>query len=171
MKDILLAASIAVGACSTVVPSTVLQLQGVDPLTADPADIALQVVLPEGVALPEAAGTLDLRAELRSGSVLAGQFPIKRVGSVLQVADGAHDNLRALQAEIGTWKAADPDGTAGRLSVDLEPCLASDAVPNDATLSVAIRLEADGPFLPLLKDAPIADALNEQADYDLRRCS
>ncbi|MEX0310149.1 MAG: hypothetical protein AB3N17_07845 [Tateyamaria sp.] len=171
MKDILLASAILLAACSTVVPSTIMQLQGVDPLTADPADIALHVDLPDSVSLANDAGTLDLRAQLRDGSTLAGQFPIERVGSMLQVAPAAHDNLRALQAEIGTWKAADPDGTSGSLSVDLNPCLTGPTVPEGAMLSVAIRLDADGPFLPLVRDVSIADALGRQAVLDPRPCS
>lgn len=171
MKDILLAASICLGACSTVVPGTVLKLQGVDPLTADPADIALRVDLPDSVALLPEAGTLDLRATLRDGSELSGSFPIEQRGDVLRVAQAAQSDLRALQADIRQWKEADPDGTSGSLSVDLEPCVTVDPVPEDATLSVSVRLDKDGPFLPLVRNASVVDALDGQPDVALPACS
>lgn len=77
MKDILLAVSICVGACTSVVPGTWLQLQELDPLSADPADIALQVDLPDGIALLPGSGTLDLRAVRVDGIETSGSFPIE----------------------------------------------------------------------------------------------
>ena len=164
MKDIILAISILLGACSTVVPSTLLQMQALDPLSADPADIALQVTLPDGVALLPEAGTLDLRAELPDGSTIGGSFPIVAVGDVLRIAPATYADLRAPQTKINGWKAIDPDSTTGSLSVAIAPCLTGGEIPADTRLSVAIRLEQDGPFLPLIQDAPVARALKGQAD-------
>ncbi|WP_299366835.1 hypothetical protein [uncultured Tateyamaria sp.] len=171
MKDIVLASAICLAGCSTLVPATLMQLNGVDPLFADPAAIALRIDLPAGLSLPPDAGTLDLAATLRDGTTRAGQFPIERVGDILQVTPGAHDDLRALQAEIRTWKDADPDGTSGSLSVDLAPCLTAPALPDNARISVAIRLDADGPFLPLVRDASVQDAMKGQALTDVTPCS
>lgn len=170
MKDVLLAATILLGACSTVVPGTVLKLSEVDPLTADPADIALQVEVPDSLGLLPEAGTLALSAQFRDDTVKAGQFPIEQVGDVLQIAPASHAALRALQAEIAVWETADPDGTDGSLGVDLEPCLRAPRVPADATVSVGIRLEADGAFLPLLRDAPLAEALETATFDDMPMC-
>jgi len=171
MKDILLTASICLGACSTIVPGTVLQLQRLDPLTADPADIALQVDLPDSVGLLPEAGTLDLRATLRDGSVVGDSFPIEMRGDILRVAPSSHADLRAVQADISTWKAADPDGTSGSLSVDLSPCLKTPDLPEDARVSVAIRVSQDGPFLPLVRQAPLRDAMEGRAITDVTPCS
>ena len=171
MKDIILAASICLGACSTVVPSTLWQMQALDPLTANPADIALRVDLPDSVALLPQAGTLDLRAQRRDGSDIGGSFPFIAVGNVVRVAPASHADLRALQAEIAAWQAADPDGTHGSLSVGIAPCLTGDDMPETDRFSVAIRLAADGPFLPLVTDAPVVDALKAQAGDGVTRCS
>ncbi|WP_299744823.1 hypothetical protein [uncultured Tateyamaria sp.] len=171
MKDFLLALSICLGACTSIVPSTLLQLQGLDPLSADPADIALRVDLPDGVALLPGSGTLNLRAARGDGAETSGSFPVEMAGDVLQVAPAAHADLRALQAEITAWKAADPDGTTGSLSVDFEPCRIGVALPEAGKLSIYIRLAADGPFLPLVKDAPIDDALESVAQDPLKPCA
>ena len=39
------------------------------------------------------------------------------------------------------------------------------------TYYYAIRVAADGPFLPLMRDAPLARVLNAPAEIDLPRCS
>lgn len=170
MKDVFLAAAILLGACSSTVPGTVLKLASVDPLTADPADIALQASLPDGVGLLPRAGTLALRAELRDGSEKSGAFPVERVGDVLRVAPASHDALRALQADIAAWEQADPDGTTGSLDVDLEPCRRGADIPDEATLSVAIRLEAEGAFLPLIRDAKVVDLVDSDTIAAMPLC-
>ncbi|MEL6450246.1 MAG: hypothetical protein AAFQ19_03225 [Pseudomonadota bacterium] len=171
MKDIILAAAICLGACTTLVPGTVAELGALDPLRADPDVIALQVDLPGALSLPPAAGGLMLQATRADGTTRKGRFPIIRAGDILHVAPPARADLRQLQAEIRAWKAADPDGTSGSLSVDLSPCLTADSLPPDARVSVGIRVAADGPFLPLMRDAPLARVLNAPAEIDLPRCS
>ncbi|MBY5933780.1 hypothetical protein KUV51_12285 [Tateyamaria omphalii] len=174
MKEIVLATLLLVamglGACSTVVPATLYQMRGLDPLSADPADIALRVDLPEGLGLLPGSGRLQLRATDADGSEMVGSYPITMVGDVLQVEPASHADLRALQAEIRARKAADPEGVTGSLSVDFEPCSDMAALPEDARVSVDIRLAADAAFLPLLRDAPLADALEMAALEELTLC-
>ena len=170
MKDVLLALSICLGACTSIVPSTLLHLRGLDPLSADPSDIALQVDLPDGMALLSGSGTLDLQAVRSDGTETSGSFPIEMAGGVLQVAPAAHADLRSLQAEIRGWKAADPDGTKGSLSVDFEPCRLGATLPETGNVSIYIRLATDGPFLPLVKGAPIDKALESVAQDPLKPC-
>ena len=174
MKEIVLATlllvAMGIGACSTVVPATLYQMRGLDPLTADPADIALRVDLPEGLGLLPGSGTLELRAMDTDGAVWFGRFPITMVGDVLQVAPEVHADLRALQAEIRARKAEDPDSISGSLGVDFEPCSDTADIPETARVSVDIRLAADAAFLPLLRDAPLADALEMAALEELTLC-
>ncbi|WP_189370027.1 hypothetical protein [Tateyamaria omphalii] len=152
-------------------PSTILQMKGLDPLSADPAEIALKVDLPVEVALLPGSGTLDLRAARSDGAEVSGRFPVEMIGDMLQVAPVAHTELRALQAEIRGWKTKDPDGTKGSLSVDFEPCRLGAALPETGNVSIYIRLAADGPFLPLVKDAPIDNALESVAQGPLKPCA
>ncbi|APX12883.1 hypothetical protein [Tateyamaria omphalii] len=174
MKEIVLAAllvvAMGVGACSTVVPSTLYQMRGLDPLSADPSDIALRVDLPESLGLLPGSGRLELQARRADGSELFGSYPVIMVGDVLQVAPAAHADLRALQAEIRAWRAADPDGVKGSLSVDFDPCGDTADIPDTARVSVDIRLAAGGAFLPLLRDAPLAEALEMAALEELKIC-
>ncbi|KIC49514.1 hypothetical protein [Tateyamaria sp. ANG-S1] len=174
MKEIALGAlllmAMGLGACSTVVPATLYQMRGLDPLSADPADIALRVDLPEGLGLLPGSGSLRLRATDADGAEMVGSYPITMVGDVLQVEPASHADLRALQAEIRARKAADPDGVTGSLSIDFEPCSETADIPDRVVVSVDIRLAADGPFLPLLRDAPLADALEMAALEELTLC-
>ncbi|WP_147110098.1 hypothetical protein [Tateyamaria sp. syn59] len=168
--SVLLLVAMGVGACSTVVPSTLYQMRGLDPLSADPADIALRVDLPEGFGLLPGSGRLELRATDTDGVEFFGSYPITMVGDVLQVAPASHADLRALQAEIGARKEADPDGISGSLGVDFEPCSDLADIPETARVSVDIRLAADAAFLPLLRDAPLVDALEMAALEELTLC-
>ncbi len=170
MKEVVLAAAVVLGACSTVVPSTILRLNAVDPLTADPGVIALRASLPESVGVLPGSAVLTLRARLRDGTERAGRFGIEQVGDVFQIASAVQDDLRALQADIAAWEAADPDGTEGSLGVDLEPCRKGVDIPEDATLSIAIRLEAGGSFLPLLQDARVVDLLDKVTLAEMSDC-
>ncbi|MEM7630498.1 MAG: hypothetical protein AAF227_00555 [Pseudomonadota bacterium] len=170
MKQLLLTVSIALGACSSLVPGTILQLNDVDPLTADPAVIALRATLPDSVGVMPGSATLQLSARLRDGSERTGSFVIEQMGDVFQVSPEAHNALRALQADIAACKAADPDGTEGSLGIDLEPCRRGADIPADATLSVAVRLEAGGAFLPLVRDARVVDLLDNDTVDEMTRC-
>ncbi|WP_299685301.1 hypothetical protein [uncultured Tateyamaria sp.] len=171
MREIILACAICLGACDALVPSTLQMLQEFDPLSADPADIALRVELPDTVGILPGSGTLNLRAQHRDGTEVGRSFAVAQVGDVLQVDPSERAELRQVQARIRTWEAADPNGTHGSLGVDLEPCRTGADVPDDATFSIGIRVVADGPFLPLVQKAPLTDLLDKQTVADMRRCS
>lgn len=75
-----------------------------------------------------------------------------------------------LQGKIRDWRADDPDGIKGSLSVDFEPCRRAAALPAEGGISIYIRLVADGPFLPLVADAPIEEVLESVAQDPLKPC-
>jgi hypothetical protein len=154
-KQLLLAALISLAACSTLVPQTMRAVQAMNPLTADPADIALRLAVPDSIAIVPGSAILTLGAQNRAGEVLEQSFALEVQRDVMAVAPKDHAALRLLQTQIGAWKAADPDGTKGSLSLAFEPCRTQDTVPDDAKASVAIRLARDGPFLPLVDEAPL----------------
>ena len=170
-KQLLLAALIALGACTDLVPSTLLALSNVDPLTADPADIAISLDLPDGVALLPGSGELTLGATNRDGETAQQSFTLQQSGDVLAVATTNHQALRALQSRIREWEETDPSGTNGSLSVSLAPCRTGDSVADGLRASASVRLQQDGPFLPLIKDGPLSALLNEQARDTMEPCT
>jgi hypothetical protein len=176
----LLAAALLLGACSALVPSTAARLASLDPLTADPAVIEVVAVLPPGLAVVPGSARLDLSAE-RGTERLAGRFRlVDRPAGTTQdlapgvtargfaIADADVDRMRALQADIATWKR---EGDArGSLALGIGGCAIGDGPGPDATGSVLIRLAADGPFLPLINRGRLADLLGPEALAAIKPC-
>jgi hypothetical protein len=167
-------------ACTSIMPETAARLATMDPLTADPAGLELVVILPEGLAVTPGSAKLDFGAvrgsESRKGTFALEDRPLiagiavpegataRRFG--LGVADAA--KMRALQAEIAGWKR---DGTAkGSLGLGLGGCAMGDGPAEDATGSVLIRLQANGPFLPLVADTALSDLLGAEVLAAIQPC-
>jgi len=160
-----LAASLLLGGCSSVVPGTVARLSQVSPLTADPAGFVVALDLPDGVAVAPGSAHLILSArQTDTGEAATGQFTLEAGQTAagqdtLRVAEKDLSSLRALQARINAWEDADPDATQGSLSVTLAGCRVGEGPDPDATLSIALQPDKDAPFLPLVRNAPLSDAL------------
>ena len=168
---LLLAAGVLSG-CGGLVPTTLVRLGAVSPLEADPAGFAVTLDLPEGLGLQPGIGRLALTAERRdppdrlAGACGLSSGPDGGIG----VDPDEIDALRALQAEVAAWEAADPDGTSGSLSVTLDPCRIGAGPAPDARVSVAIRLEPGGPFLPLVRNDPISQVAGSDDIGALPQC-
>jgi hypothetical protein len=126
-----------VSACSSLVPSTTAQLAQLSPLEADPAAIALAIQLPPGLVVPEGGAKMVIEATSKStGESRRGDYVLaSQPGDPAQFAGDPGDSvtfyrlakadiapMRALQAQVADWKAADPDGTAGSFSMGLAGC-------------------------------------------------
>lgn len=142
--------------CSSLVPTTAMRLGGLSPLTADPAEIAVRLVLPEGVDVLEGSARLIYQVGRPAlGQIEAEVVTLARAGDVFAIAADDLGRLRALQARARDWKAQDPSGTKGALSVSLTPCTQGAGPVADATVDVFLRITAEGAFLPLLRNAPL----------------
>ena len=170
-KQILLIGLVILGACGDLVPSTLWAVNRLDPLTTDPADIAVQLVLPDSVAVARDSGKLTFSARKVDGETLVSNFALTQVGDVFFVSPDQHADLRALQAKIREWKDVDPNGTRGSLSVTYIPCKTGPTVPAGLRATVRIRLELDGPFLTLIDDGPIDAVLEKASLKDIVSCA
>jgi hypothetical protein len=157
-------------ACASVVPSAAARLAAVDPLTADPAQIAVAVMLPQGLAIRPGTAVLEMagsRGDQRVAERLVlAPMPVPDLavpqGSTLMafgIAPADAARLRHVQAAIRAWKAEGP--AQGRLSVGLGGCATAPLAP-DAEGSVLVRLEEGGPFRPLVDGARLADLLGPE---------
>lgn len=175
-----LAASLALSACAAIVPSTAARLAALDPLTADPASIELMVVLPPGLAISPGSARLELSAvrggERRDGSFRLQDRPVAQVSGLPQgasarrfaIAEADVPRMRALQAEIATWKQA--GDAKGALGVGIAGCAVQGGPAADARGSVMIRVTADGPFLPLIDNGRLADLLGTEVLAEIKPC-
>jgi hypothetical protein len=173
-------ASLALAACSAIVPSTAARLATLDPLTADPAAIELVVILPPGLAV--SPGTAELKLSAQRGSEEVGEsfrLEDRPVATGLDLPDGATarhfamaeadaTRMRALQAEIAEWKRA--GNAKGSLGLGIGGCAVGDGPAPDATGSVLIRVAEGAPFLPLIADGRLADLLGAQTLAAIKPC-
>ena len=176
----LLAAALALGACSAIVPSTAARLASLDPLTADPAGIGLVVVLPPGLAITPGSATLELQA-LRGTEALKGSFqltdralpgaqgvPKGATARGFAIAEADVPRMRALQARIADWKR---EGAAkGSLGIGIGGCAVGDGPAPDAVGSVLIRMSSEDPYLPLIRDGSLAELLGPDTLAAIKPC-
>lgn len=167
--------------CSYVPTMTAARLAAVDPMTADPGQIELAVVLPPGMNPLPGTAKMVLHAE-GGGQVRDVEYLLvdRAVPQGVPLPDGAHARayrlsaadaaaMRALQAEVAGWRATG-HGSA-TLGVGLGGCELGGGPAPDAEGAVYVRLAADGSFLPLLGPARLTDMLGAAAIAGLPPCS
>ena len=160
--------------CSSLVPSTVAQLAGLSPLTADPAGFEVALDLPPGIdVVPDSALLVLAASQSETGAAFEAPFVLQRRDGPVQlwrVNPDDLDELRTLQARAAEWEAEDPDASSGSLSVGLEPCRIGDGPAPDAAVSISLRVQPGGPLLPLVRNAPISDFADDATINELDPC-
>lgn len=175
-----LALAFLLPACSSLVPSTLLDLRSLDPLSADPAEIELALILPPGLMPRPDGARLELKAT-RPGHEVAESFLLTtRPAPDLPRPDGATllsyglspegaTRMRAAQSAMAAWPQ---DGqTHGILAAALDACLTGGPLPAEAEGAVLIRLAADAEFQPLLRPTPIVALIGPEAMATLTPCT
>ena len=161
MRNPVFLAPLALIACASVDRAGVAQMRAFSALTADPAGLAARVDLPDGLNIPTDGATLVLAAtRTDTGATRSGSFALERRvtadgRSVYVVPPADIERFRRLQDEIGAWEAADPVATEGTFSVAVAACRVGAGPAPDATVSVDIRTDPDGAFVPLVRRAPL----------------
>ena len=164
-------AALILCACSSVVPSTALRLSGLSPTTADPADFAVDLMLPEGIDIqPGTARLIFAVARTDTGQAQSGSFVLEREGTVFRIAVDDVDRLRDLQATARQWDAENDAATSGSLSISLSPCRIGDGPERDARVSVGLRLAQEGAFLPLIRNGPLSAVASEDEIREMPLC-
>jgi hypothetical protein len=175
-----LAAGLALSACSALVPSTAARLALLDPLTADPAGVGLVVILPPGLAITPGSAILELQA-VRGTEALRGSFqltdralpsseglPQGTTARGFAVREADIPRMRALQAKIADWKRA--GAAKGSLGLGIGGCAVGAGPAPDAMGSVLIRLSAEDPYLPLIQDGSLAELLGPDTLAAIKPC-
>ncbi len=175
MRALILGALILMG-CAWTNTETARQLNQFDPMTADPADFAMVIDLPPGLRMDLDASTLTFRARRSdTGEEAGGQFALVEVSgpggaTVYALAPSEVAAFRAAQVTIGAWEEAAPDASTGELSLGLAACADGEGPAKDATVSAGLRLEAEGPVLPLIENMPIREILRASAGTTTESC-
>lgn len=179
--------ALGLGACASVVPATMARLAAVQPLEADPAAIAVAIVLPPGLAVTpgtarltvgvvrqdtQTAQTLDL--VLQAQDVGGGNLPVPPGATAQTYTIAASDvaRMRALQATVAAWKAEDPaPETAGSFGLGLGGCALGDGPSDDAVGSAYIRVAAGGDYLPVIVKGSLRDLLGPEVFDAIAPCN
>ena len=164
-------AVLGLSACSAVPLATAMRLGALDPLSADPAGMAVVLELPEGLGIEEGTAQLSLRARAADGAEVSGRYALEQgTDGAWRVRAGDRARLRADQARAADWERADPEGTEGQFSVSLGPCRTGDAPIAEGRVSASFQLEPGAPFLPLLRNVPVADVAETAGIAALPAC-
>ena len=169
------------GACGSVSLSTIVQLSRLNPLTADPSGFVAAVVLPNAYDLPDNSAMLGFTWVSDSES-LGSEYAMRRHGAFAggDISHGPDQHvlffdlapedaaaIRMTQQDISQRKAAGVEGT-GSFSVFVAPCAAGGG--GALLISTYLRIEAGGPFLPLLRDYDIRQEITENQLSQVQSC-
>ncbi|GAB1479066.1 hypothetical protein MASR2M74_16250 [Paracoccaceae bacterium] len=168
-------------ACAYVSPLTTARLAAMDPLAADPAGLAVAVVLPAGLAVGPDGVTLDLQAT-QGEEALNGSYRLTEAAPdpALSVPAGATGHLftltpadvtamRAWQARAAVWQALGSGAVS--LGLGLDVCALGAGPPPGAEGAALIRLQNDAPLMPLIGPAPLAALLGPDLMAAIAPCS
>ena len=156
---------VAIAVLSILLSTTLARPDTPDPITADPAGIAARVTLPDGIDLPDDGAVMTLSA------VNTETEAVSRERYVLTLSDdrglyvlsrGDQARLSEQQGTILGWMTQEID-VDGTFNFAIDPCRTGDGPDRHARVSVQLRGETDGPFLPVIDDMHLRRIL----DYDL----
>ncbi len=163
--------ALALSACTSLAPTTVMRLGNLSPLTADPADFAVDLTLPSGIDVSPGKAILIFsvrRTDIERSE--EGFFTLQRTGSVFAIDPADYADLRALQALALDWQDENPDASSGALSVALSPCRIDEGPADDAKVSVAIQVAQGGAFLPLVRNGPLSAVTSDEQLQNMPDC-
>lgn len=158
MRISLIGAVCALSACAGMDQA---KLNDWSPLEADPALMRAAVDLPDGVAVPADGAVLTFGAVRQdTGEVTEQDYTLLRAEtaeglSVFRLSEEDVVAYRALQRQIGAWKAVAPEDTDGTLAINVAACRVGDGPDPDATLTVLVDPGTGTGWVPVVRDAPI----------------
>ncbi len=165
MKALALLACLALQACSTIVMPTVAKLNTISTLEADPAGFEISIDMPDGVEIPTGGATITMnsansRLDQAYSETYALQLRSAPDGQTLfRIHPDDVAEIRVFQARAKRWEAEEPEVSTGAVSVFVNFCKIGDGPRRDDRFSVSVRAEVDGPFMPLIRNAKVADAV------------
>lgn len=171
MRLPLILAALALSGCGSVVATTVAMLDQLSPLTADPADFAVRIALPDGIdVLPGSAQMTFSGKQNRTTDPISGTFVLARAGDVFRFAENDLAQIRALQAQFAVWEEEDPVAASGSIGVTMEPCI-RDAGPDVGDrVSISVQIAEGGVFLPLVRNARLSSATDQETLDQFEPC-
>lgn len=177
MKTLACAAVVAAAGCTSVVPSTLMRLNALDPFTADPNDMAVALDLPAGLALWPATTQMTFKAvHSPSGETFERSYVLEEqlIGDGVVIYTLSADDivdLEAMKAELLPWRETSDGNSTLSMEVSSKSCRVEGVeIGPDPRVSIALRLEAEGPLRPFLRGVPLLEYFDVERMADLPLC-
>jgi hypothetical protein len=181
MRHLSLALPVCLIACTEIPPATAARLAALSPMEADPAALSVAVAAPPGLRPVPGSAKLILtarRSDTGATETLALTLRESPASSVAPVEDATIFSIapadlapmRHLQSRLHDWKATAPDATHGSLSVGIAACATGNGPVSDATASVWLRTDPKDDWMPLIREAPLADLIGADTLATIQPC-
>lgn len=171
----------AMAGCGHVSPVAMARLAMLDPVTVDPGQLTVALVVPPGFALVPGTARLDLTAT-RGNQRLAQTVTLaeRPADPTVPVPTGSHaiayrlsgadaKRMRDWQAQVAGWKAQGP--ATGTLGIGVDGCLTGAGLAPTAQGAVYVQLAQGEGFLPLLPPAPLTAILGASVMAAVQPCT
>lgn len=188
-KPVLAAALFSLASCASVNPIGLAKLAAMDPLTADPAQLAVAARLPEALKLrtgdlvltmksdgAQGADAIDERFLLDVKDAKAGEAGVivPQAGERLQTARVAPtdiERLRATQAKARVVKAAGGKKGKGSISINARgACRTGDLPAGALNLNIFMANETGGGWFPVVSNLDVRKALGADVLAKIEAC-
>lgn len=147
--------AILLAGCAYVSPGSLIALSRLDPLTSDPARIAVRADLPQGLDLTPGSVTLSVSASRDTGDdTLDHTWVLVRQGPIWRMTDADAAHMRRVQQQVSAWEGS--TGASGSISVGAQPCTIGAGPLPGATFDLLLRTDPDAAFAPMLRNVPVA---------------
>lgn len=186
---VLAAAGILLTGCASVTPASMVKLAGMDPLTADPASVAIAAVMPAALKLRSGDVVLQFSLEapapygpvhetagldIVEGGATPGVAASPSFEHVQQARIAPRDveRLRAALARADAFRKSGHRDGKGSISVRVTGgCRNGPAGPLPLVTSIYMRRTPTEPFFPLVKDIDLRQAVGVEALAKLPPCA
>ena len=177
MKPYLLTTVLAMTACTSISPSTLLHLSRFSLASVNATDFTVDITVPEGAGVAKDSAKFTVTARQNPDAVELHEEFTLQARTTLEAAlrfrinpdDGPR--LKAIQTKAAAWEEADSDAASGSISVFFGGCVFGEGPADDALVSVFVRTHPDAPFLPLFKGVPWSDVMGElEEGAELPQC-
>lgn len=140
--------------CAYVSPASLIALARLDPLSSDPALMAVRAELPAGIDMMPGSVRLSVEATHDAdGTQIRESYTLERRGTVWRLSENDAARMRAVQRQVRTWKAG--AGASGSFSAHATPCIRGEGPAPNATFSLLMQTDPDAAFAPVLRNVPL----------------
>lgn len=181
---------LALAGCGHMPISSMLKLRQLDFMTADARQIRVAVQMPEALEVHEDGAVLEIGAERRNPDEnlqerfilekLAGAATAATPGvepkpgfhlAIFRLAEADMARLAALRGKIKAWKAEDPGGTKGTLSIGAAGCRREQLPEGALLVSTYLKTDGEEEFITMARNVDLRSVVPESSGgLDLPPC-